>query len=402
MGYDLIKITMGNESVDMKILSMTWTIYDNRISEFSKDYTGGGLMIKNICEYIGRTHESYLFIGRYKIAEQNLGNIHIIGTDIFPDTKDECSDVNENHLNTMTKAFEDAIEKISPDIVNFHGLGDLMQRCLKVCINRNVPYVYTDHLFIGSSFNIKGYNKNVKWEREVYSIPGLRIIAVSTGMKKKILKSFPHVLSENITVIKNGTDFTAEWNSGDLQKTYSLNNKKVLLCAGTVNYRKNQCQIIKAFQLLPLEIQDKLKIIFCGKDGMNGELQDCIANAGLQKRLIYVGAVSSEKMKKYYSISDGLIMPSYAEGLSIAALEALTYGLPIIMFADSECADDLNDEKIVCFAKDRSDFSLTEAIKTWYEKKWDKDYIIRYSGYFTMERVANDYINYYRRCIAEA
>lgn len=385
----------------MKILSMAWTIYDSRLPAFAQNYTGGGLMIKNICEYIGRIHESYLFIGRFKIPETDLGNIHIVGTDIYPDISDDSCDVSDRHLINMTEAFAAIIDKIKPDIVNFHGIGVLMQQCIKVCIKKNIPYVYTDHLFIGSGSDIKGYDNNAKWEKEVYSIPGIKAIAVSTGMKKKILKSFPHILSENVTVIKNGTDFTAQWISSNLQEKYNLNNKKTLLCVGSINHRKNQCQIVRAFQLLPLTIQDKVKVIFCGKDNIDGELQKYIAVAGLQNKLIYVGAVSSEEIKKYYSIADGLIMPSYAEGLSIAALEVIAYGLPVILFTDSECADDLNDEKVVCFAKDRSDSSLAQAMEIWYEKKWDKEYIIKYSKHFTMERVADDYIKYYRKRLAQ-
>lgn len=381
----------------MRILSMAWTIYDSRLPVFAQNYTGGGLMIKNICEYIGRIHESYLFIGRFKIPGMDLGNIHIVGTDIYPDVNDNNCNGNDKHLKTMTEAFAAVVEKLKPDIVNFHGIGVLMQNCIKICINKNIPYVYTDHLFIGSGSDINGYDNNVKWEKEVYSIPGIKIIAVSTGMKKKIQKNFPNILVENIAVIRNGTDFTAKWIQSNLQKMYCLDGKKVLLCVGSINYRKNQCQIVRAFQLLPFCIQDKIKVIFCGKDGMNGELQECIADAGLQNQLIYVGTVCSEEMKKYYSIADGLIMPSYAEGLSIAALEAVAYGLPIIMFADSECAEDLNDERIVCYAIDRSDACLAGAMKSWYEKVWDREYIIGYSKFFTMERVADEYIDYYKK-----
>lgn len=382
----------------MRILSMAWTIYDSRLPLFSQNYTGGGLMIRNICEYIGRLHESYLFIGRFKVPEIQIGNIHIVGTDIYTDVQDDSCNPEEKHIKTMTKAFEDAVDEIKPDIVNFHGIGRLMQTCIKVCINKKIPYVYTDHLFIGNA-NIQGYDKNREWEKEVYNIPDLKVIAVSSGMKTKILQNYPNILSENITVIKNGTDFIAEWKDSDLIKKYDLENKKVLLCVGTINYRKNQCQIVQAFQLLPNSIQDKIKVIFCGKDSVNGLLQKCIADSGLQDKLIYAGAVSSENMKKYYSIADGLIMPSYAEGLSIAALETIAYGLPVIMFSDSECTDDLFDEKVVCFAKERTDYSLSEAIKDWYEKDWDKEYIIGYSKYFTMERVAEDYIRYYKACI---
>lgn len=383
----------------MKILSMTWSIYDSRLEIFSSDHTGGDLMIRNICEYIGRIHESYLFIGRFKVPELDLGNIHIVGTTIYPDNNDSSLDKNERHLRTMTNAFENVIERLHPDIVNFHGIGVLMQRCIGVCTRKNIPYVYTDHLFIGSSADFKGYDTNVRWEKEVYSIPGIRVIAVSAGMKKKILKNFPHIPYDDITVIRNATNFTAEWKPSNLKQRYGLDNKKVLLCVGTITYRKNQCQLVDAFQLLSKDIQDRIKVIFCGVDNINGELQKCISDAGMGDRMVYAGAVSNEEMKEYYSVADGLVMPSYAEGLSIAALEAIAYGLPVILFADSECADDLNDKEVVCFAKDRSDGGLAEAVRIWDEKTWNKEYIINYSKYFNMERVADEYIKYYMESI---
>lgn len=384
----------------MKILSMAWTIYDSRLPEFCDNYTGGGLAIKNICEYIGRKQESYLFIGQRKLPEMELGNIHIVGTDCYPDVESDNLDANEKRLRTMTYAFESAVDKIAPDIVNFHGIGILMQRCIKICVRKNIPYVYTDHLFIEAKPAFIGYDANIELQKNIYSIPGIHVIAVSSGMKKKILRDFPQIPAESIRVIKNGTDFVAtRKEERDLFQKYNLESKKVLLCVGTINYRKNQCQIVKAFQLLPPSLQDKIRVIFCGKDKMDGRLQESVADAGLQNNLIYVGVVSSDEMKKYYSIADGLIMPSYAEGLSIAALEAIVYGLPVIMFSDSECAEDLADEKVVCFAKERSDKCFAEAIEEWYRKEWDRKYIVDYAKYFTMERVADEYIEYYRNIL---
>lgn len=387
--------------MQMKILSMAWSIYDERMQEFCKDHNGGGLMIKNICEYIGRKQESYLFIGRSKLPGFRLGNIQIVDTESYlgVEAEDEELNANERHLRQMTKAFEKAIERIDPDIVNFHGIGELMQRCIEVCRRKNVPYVYTDHLFIGAEMGIEGYDSNVAYQKKVYHISDIKVIAVSTGMKRKILYDFPNIPSEDICVIKNGTDFSALRQKGDLPEKYNLENKKVLLCAGTLNHRKNPCQVVRAYQLLPGCIQENLKVIFCGKDRMDGELQKVIINAGLQENLIYAGSISNVEMKHYYSVADGLIMPSYAEGLSLAALESIAYGLPIIMFKDSECAEDLNDEKVVCLAMERTDQCLANAIEKWYDIKWDNDYIIRYSKYFTMDRVADEYIEYYKRAL---
>ena len=87
-------------------------------------------------------------------------------------------------------------------------------------------------------------------------------------------------------------------------------------------------------------------------------------------------------------------MSALCEGLSLVALEMLRFGKPVIMFSDNETAEDVNDDKAVVFAKDHSDQALANAIEEWYNRKWDDVYIRNYSDYFSMERVADDYIRY--------
>jgi glycosyltransferase involved in cell wall biosynthesis len=119
----------------------------------------------------------------------------------------------------------------------------------------------------------------------------------------------------------------------------------------------------------------------------------------LEDQLIYVGTFSNEEMKELYSSVDGMILPSYSEGLSIAMLEAIAYGLPVIMYSDSECANDLNDDEICSFAENRSDQALAKAIERWCVKNWNKDHIRKYSTKFSMDRVADEYIAYYSKII---
>ena len=296
----------------------------------------------------------------------------------------------------MTKKFVYTIKKIKPDIVNIHGLGVLAKRCIEICIELNVPYAYTEHLFIGNNQEIEGYEKHIQWESNLYSLPDIKIITVGTRMKKKVLECYPHISPQNISVILNGTDFIAQRIQSDLRKKHRIFNEKVLLCVGTISYRKNQMQIVEAFQCLPPAFQNCIKILFCGVDTIDGKLQSKISKTGLEDKLVYVGAVSNKEMKEYYSIADGLVVPSKAEGLSIAMLETIAYGLPVVMFADSECAEDLNDNNVVCFADDRSSQGLAEAMKKWYQREWDHNYIMQYSKYFSMERMAADYIKYYK------
>lgn len=382
----------------MKVLAFAWIVYDDQIREFANNCTGGGLVIKNICEYIGRKEKSYLFIGKHQLPRMKLGNIDIVATDSIYLQEVNISSA-ELHIRTMCLNFRKALEDIKPDIVNFHGIGELMLRCMDICKQCQIPYVFTEHLYIGLHKDFEGYDSAVEWEKQLYSLLNVNIITVSEGMKKKILKDFQTIPEARIKTIVNGTDFCAEYKSSNIINTYNLKGKKVYLCVGTILARKNQLQIVRAFKLLPQEMQDKIAIVFCGNDSMNGELQQQISDSGLNDRLIYAGGVSSESMKKYYTISDGLLMPSKSEGLSIAALEAIAYGIPIVMYQDSECADDLNDEEVVCFVKERTDIAFMEAMIKLYNQIWNKEYIIRFSKKYTMEQMADAYIKYYQNII---
>jgi glycosyltransferase involved in cell wall biosynthesis len=381
----------------MKVLSVAWSIYDERLQEFCKVATGGDLAIKNICDYIGKFEESYLLIGRFQLPKMQLGNIHIVKTDydlkLEQGDLDKCSNL---HVNMMVKEFEHALNDIKPDIVNVHGMGDFTRLCIEVCMKKKLPCVYTDHLYVGKTRNFEHYEKTFEYDNAILSIPDLNIVAVSTGMKSKILKDYPQIAPGKVKAIPNGTDFVAERISSDLISKYDLDGFSVLACVGNIMDRKNQLQVVRAFNYLPTNIRNCIKVIFCGSDGMEGRLQEAILAEHLEKQLIYAGKFSNREMKQFYSVADGMILPSHSEGLSIAMLEAIAYGLPIIMYGDSECAEDLNDEEVCSFAENRSDEALAKAIEKWYLKKWDRGYIKKYSKKFTMERVAQDYIDYYK------
>ena len=107
-----------------------------------------------------------------------------------------------------------------------------------------------------------------------------------------------------------------------------------------------------------------------------------------------MGECDRAEMEKLYTVADGLIFPSLLEGLSLVALEIMTYGKPIIMFSDNETAVDISNPEVVVLAKDHSDQALADAIRKWYETDWNMNTIKEYSHQFSMERVAQNYVSY--------
>lgn len=384
----------------MKILFYAWDIYDEELPEIQIAPNGGSIAIKNIIEYVGRKCDAYLFLGKRKMLEKKLHHINILDTEQYPDYVNDTLEKNECHLRTMLNAFENTIKILCPDFVNLHGGGELLRRCILKCIELDVPYAYTNHLYIGLEKYVPGYEKSVELEKITFNIPDLMVTTVGTTQKRNILRDYPHLKEDNIDTILNGTDFTYELANSDLIEKYHLQGKKVLLCIGTILRRKNQLQIVQAFVAMKKEERENVVVLFCGKDSMDGALQKEIEKYHLQENLIYVGVVPNTEMKKYYSIADGYILISLAEGLSLTMLEAMVFGLPLIMFDDVEGASDLQDEKVTVFVHGKRDEDVIDAINEWKNKKWDKEYIQEYSKYFSLERVADDYIEYYKKRLA--
>ena len=385
----------------MKILFYAWNIYDENLPEMQIAPNGGSIAIRNIAEYVGRKCDVYLFLGKRKMPEKRLHHINIVNTEKYPDCVDEGIDKNECWLRTMLHAFEETIKELHPDFVNLHGGGELLKRAIIKCKEMNVKYAYTNHLYIGLEKEIEGYHDSVEMEKELFSIPDVMVTTVGTKSKENILRDYPCMSEKNIDVILNGTDFQYENVNSSLVKKYNLQGKKVLLCIGSIIKRKNQLQVVQAFAEMKKEERDKIAILFCGNDKMNGALQREIEKYDLQNNLIYLGIIPNDEMKKYYSIADGYILISLAEGLSLTMLEAMVFGLPLIMFDDVEGASDLADDKVTLFIHGKENKDIIDAILKWKDTDWDKNYIQEYAKYFNLERVADDYIAYYKKRLSE-
>lgn len=374
----------------MKVLSVIWKIPDDRIPGFSCD-TNGLVIVRDLCEYLGRKIESYLLLGKEYLPAMDFGNIHIVDSE-----ESKIDFKGKSHLEIMIGAFKRALTDIQPDIVHIHDCGDFCRACIKICFEKHIPYVFTAHAFIGKGQEISNmYDRNIIWQEQVYTVPGINIVAVGKGLASRIIKEYPGLKPNQLRVIQNGTDIKAEFVQSDLKSRLGFQGKRLLICPGKITRRKNQLQIVRAFQLLSKTIGEHVGVIFCGNDCLGEELQNAIEEAGMGGVLKYVGVLNRMQMKEFYSISNGMITASITEGLSIAALEAIAYGQPLVMFGDLECAMDLNDKHVSCLAKERTDQALAEAIEQWAVNMWDRDAIIKYAGKFSMDRVADEYIDCY-------
>lgn len=99
----------------------------------------------------------------------------------------------------------------------------------------------------------------------------------------------------------------------------------MLLSVGELNKNKNHEVIINALHSI-----DSTNIYYCitGKGELEGYLRKLVISLGLEERVRFLGF--RKDVKDIYKVSDIFCFPSYREGLSVALMEAMATGLPVV------------------------------------------------------------------------
>lgn len=121
----------------------------------------------------------------------------------------------------------------------------------------------------------------------------------------------------------------------------------VFVSVGTVCERKNQRGIIEAFS----QIGDSDSVLVIVGEGEDLPFcQELSKEAGLEDRVVFTGSL--ENVGDALSVSDVFVSASFDEGVPNAAVEAMSYGLPLILTDVGSCAMLLENENGILIEPD--------------------------------------------------
>ncbi len=300
---------------------------------------------------------------------------------------------------------EKLLKKNAYDIVHIHGIGDFSKPILEICRKKDIMCVITLHGLnsFGAATNISEREEKIEKDFLKFAENNeLPVTVVSSGVRKKILEYLKIEYSKNFTVIPNGCDIKpGKQSSSDLniRELHEINKeKKIIVSVGRIDENKNQTQIIKAFSQICNEIQTNLVILFIGGDGSNGAFQEALKNSEYSSHLIYCGFVQKENLNAYYQQSDANIVVSKEEGFGLPIIEGFVHGLPCLTYADLDAVPDLYNKEAMLLMQGRSNDELARGMEQIIKSRWEKEFIKEYSRKFSLEKMAEDYIELYNKC----
>ena len=103
------------------------------------------------------------------------------------------------------------------------------------------------------------------------------------------------------------------------------------LCVARLIERKGQHHLLEAFAQLRRGCKRSLRLIFVGTGDAEPELRDLAVRLSIIDAVTFKGFLSRDQMPPIYREADVFALPSQQEGMSIALLEAMASGLPVIV-----------------------------------------------------------------------
>lgn len=241
-----------------------------------------------------------------------------------------------------------------PDILYGHFFSNTLLG-IDIKAKDRIPLVGIEH---AARFNENVLDKNTSLMAHYVYDHTDAIIAVSESLRRSL---FYHFHKDSVVVhnMANRSYFEKEY------VVKERDSKLVFVATGSLIYRKGFDLLIAAFDKLKLPVDLwELNIIGGGEEYDN--LQKQINEAGLQNNIHLLGQKHKEEIVVLLSQSDVFVLPSRNENFSVAVLEALACGLPVVASICGgirECIDDFNG---LLFPVDDVD-ALANAIKYMFE-----------------------------------
>lgn len=310
------------------------------------------------------------------------------------------------------------LKKFGADIINAHATYPSGFTAVRLSKRFKVPVIITPH---GNDIHMipeikHGLRLNEKYNRKIcFAIQNANLVtSISQSITDSILDA--GCTESYIRTIPNGIDIDR------FEANQSLNvydwlkispTSKILLSVGRYQPRKGQDYIIKSMPAI-LKEQPETKLVIVGIE--TEALMPLIEKLSLQKHVILTGQLkfpgisgtnnqidylAALYLASHIYISGGI--SEGAEGLSLAVLDAMASGVPIIATDISGNRDVVKDGKTGYLVKPKDELDIAEkclkVLNNPDDAKYMSDNVREYARHNSWVAIAERYIDVYEEAI---
>lgn len=232
------------------------------------------------------------------------------------------------------------------DVVHYHSIGPATMIPLLKIFKRKTTIVGTyqcqDYFHQKWGWFARTY---LKWGEKIISKYPDKTICVSKILQNLVRSKY----ARETYLVPNGVSIKRTLRN-DLLAKWGLKSGRYILTVSRLIRHKGIHYLIEAFENLSRnhKIPEDLKLVIVGDGHYTDDYVKRIKDlAEKNPNIILTGVLSGEELAQIFSNSYLFVQPSESEGMSIALMEAIAYGNPVIASDIPENKEILSDPKFL-------------------------------------------------------
>ncbi|MFB3895269.1 MAG: glycosyltransferase family 4 protein [bacterium] len=232
------------------------------------------------------------------------------------------------HLDAIIHSFTSTIHALFQDydIIHYHAIGPAFFCWLPKLFGKRV--VVTIHRFDYLAAKWSGfaqYSLRLA-EKIALRIPSRTIVVARHQQDHYAVQGYTH-----LTYIPNGVPILAQVNPEIIRQKYGLEKNQYLFFAGRLTPEKRVHWLLQAYQQLNQDYQSRYKLVIAGGSSATDTYETSLHQTATSiPGIIFTGYVQGREKQELFSNAKLFILPSEVEGLPIALLEGMSFGLPCL------------------------------------------------------------------------
>lgn len=265
--------------------------------------------------------------------------------------------IKDKHMDAFIHSFNSSVHSLfqNYEIIHYHALGPSFFSWIPKILRKKL--VCTIHRLDWEAGKWSGFAKSfLKFcENSAVYLPDKTIVV------SKTLKSyFTNKYHKEFIFIPNGVRIPGLTRPDCITEKYGLKGKDYVLFMGRLVPEKRPDWLIKAFRKVSRKHPSIKLVVAGGGAGAKGYYNQLLSLAKKENNIIFTGYVTGKLKEELFSNALFFVLPSYLEGLPIALLEAMSYGLTCLVSDIDPHKEVIEDKKDGLFFKQDSlcDFEI--------------------------------------------
>jgi len=283
-----------------------------------------------------------------------------------------------------------------PDILHIHAIGPSI--VAPIARLAGLRTVVTHH---GPDYDRDKWGRFARWVLLIGERLGMQYSDARIAISKTIAQVIRDKYGREAELIPNGVEVHAVRAETDYLVEIGVQPRRYVLHVGRLVPEKRQLDLIEAFSRAAIP---GWKLVLAGKLADDRYCDEIRAAAASTEGVVLAGYVCGEPLDQLYSHAGAFVLPSSHEGLPIALLEALSYGVPSLASSiagnlevglDPACYFPPGDihalaSRLAQLAREPLDEQAAARRRLWTKKRYDWD------------RIALQTLSVYARCLGSA